>query len=64
MQLPGIAGGCFTGFQVGIAYCLVLGTQYKENYNKYDKIELLTSMYKTVSYTYLETRKTSPSYTR
>jgi len=24
IQLPGIAGGCFTGFQVDIAYCLVL----------------------------------------
>ena len=24
IQLPGIAGGCFTGFQVGIAYCLVI----------------------------------------
>jgi hypothetical protein len=45
IQLPGIAGGCFTGFQVGIAYCLVLGTQYKVNYNKYDKIEPLTSMW-------------------
>jgi hypothetical protein len=27
IQLPGIAGGCFPGFQVGMAYCLVLGTQ-------------------------------------
>jgi hypothetical protein len=44
IQLPGIAGGCFTGFQVGIAYCLVLCTQYKKNY-KYDKIEPLTSMW-------------------
>jgi hypothetical protein len=41
IQLPGIAGGCFTGFQVGIAYCLVLGTQYRESY---DKIEPLISM--------------------
>ena len=29
IQLPGIAGGCFTGFQVGIACCLVLGSQYR-----------------------------------
>jgi hypothetical protein len=39
IQLPGIAGGCFTGFQVGIAYCLVLAAQYRESYNKYNKIE-------------------------
>ena len=45
IQLPGIAGECFTGFQVGIEYCFVLDTQYKVNYNKYDKIEPLTSMW-------------------
>jgi hypothetical protein len=42
-QLPGIAGGCFTGFQVGISYCLLLGTQYRVNYNKYDQIEQVLS---------------------
>ena len=29
IQLSGIAGGCHTGFQVGIACCLVLGSQYR-----------------------------------